>query len=170
MKYNFFLRLFIPISMFQKNYGSSESTEEVHLPVVNAVNQFSFEIFLSFKGWHVSSAVNSDANHDGIKYLSGSITWVFSLPHRHWPATSAVLLLFHWHHFRLKPDVLLQPEMIHVHPEVLKELGMVHVVREVGRHQKVAVASELLRCNRNCWPAKHRNSINADVGGAKLLG
>jgi len=136
-------------------WRSSELMAQTRLPVVNAVNQFSFELFLSFKGRQVSSAVNSSADHHGIKYFRCSVARrVFHLPRYHRPATSVILPLFHRHHFRLKPDVLLQPEVIDVQAEVLEKLGMTHVVGEVGRHQKVAVARQFLRRNGHCRPTK----------------
>ena len=87
--------------------------------------------------------MNSDADHDGIERFRFSVASPVDLPRRHRPATSTILLLFHRHHFRLKPDVLLQPEVVRVQAQVLEEFRMVHVVRKVGRHWKVAVAHGL---------------------------
>ena len=99
----------------------SEFVLQTSLPVVNAVNQLSFVLFLSFETWHVSHAMNSNADHDGVEHFRFSVARRVDLPRRHRPATSAILLLFHRHHFRLKPDVLLQPEVVRVQAQVLEE-------------------------------------------------
>jgi len=53
------------------------------LPVVDAMHQLTFKLFLSIKNWHDSSAVNPNTNHHGIKCFRCSITQVFHLPRRH---------------------------------------------------------------------------------------
>jgi len=65
----------------------------VCLPVVDAVNQLSFELVLSFELRHVSVAVNSDTDHDGIEHFSRcSVSWILRLPRHHWPPSVAVIL------------------------------------------------------------------------------
>ena len=119
------------------------------LPEVGTVHQLAFKLVLSVEAWHVSMTIDSNADHDGVERFRFSVASRVDLPRRHRPATSAILLLFHRHHFRLKPDVLLQPEMIRVQAQVLEEFRMVHVVREVGRNREVAVASHFFHRVRN---------------------